>query len=94
MPPVPPPMLPLVAGLMAAKYPKFRGKSYEDPDAHARKFEKTYGTNNAPPMVQLHKEAVFESTLSGKASKWLAAFPADHFSTYDAIRTAFLLVPN
>ena len=75
---------------MAAKYSKFRGKSGEDPDAHTRKFEKTYGINNAPPVVPLHKESTFESTLSGKASKWLAEFPEDHFLTYDAVKTAFL----
>ena len=69
---------------MAAKYSKFRGKSGEDPDAHTRKFEKTYGINNAPPVVPLHMESTFESTLSGKASKWLAEFPEDHFLTYDA----------
>ena len=76
---------------MASKYSKFRGKSGEDPDAHTRKFEKTYGINNAPPVVPLHKESTFESTLSGKASKWLAEFPEDHFLTYDAVKTAFLI---
>ena len=87
--PVQPPAPPVVR-LMAAKYPQFRGKSYEDPDAHTRKFDKTYEINNAPPVVPQHKESVFESTLSGKASQWLAEFPADHFLTYDAVRTAFL----
>lgn len=74
----------------AAKYPKFRGKSNEDPDAHVRKFDKIYGLNVPPQVVQQHKESVFESTLSGKASKWLAEYLVDHFQDYDVVRVAFL----
>ena len=75
---------------MAAKYSKFRVKFGENPDAHTRKFEKTYGINNAPSVVPLHMESTFESTLSGKVSQWLAEFPEDHFLTYAAVKTASL----
>ena len=47
-----------VMAAAAAKYPKFQGKSDEDPDAHVRKFDKIYGLNNQPPVVQQHKESV------------------------------------
>lgn len=83
------PLVPPLGVPMVAKYPKFRGKSYEDPDAHAKKFDKTYEIKNAPPVVLQHKEFVFESMLTGKASKWLAKFPSDHFQTYNVVETAF-----
>lgn len=72
------------------KYPKFWGKSDEDPDGPVRKFDKIYGLNVPLPVVQQHKESVFESTLSGKASRWLAEYPVDHFQDYDTVRVAFL----
>ena len=41
-------------------------------------------------MDQLHKESVFESTLARKASRWLAEYPVDHFTTFDDGSKAFL----
>lgn len=78
---------PVVMMAAAAKYPKVQGKSDEDPDAHVCKFDKIYWLVR---VVQQHKESVLESTLSGKASRWLAKYPIDHFQDYDVVRVSFL----
>ncbi|MCO5603477.1 hypothetical protein L7F22_057627 [Adiantum nelumboides] len=72
------------------KYSRFRGRSTKDPDAHLRQFSKVYGLNHPAGGVPLHKQSVFESTLSGKAAKWLSEYPDDHFQTYDEGSRVFL----
>ncbi|MCO5572693.1 hypothetical protein L7F22_026452 [Adiantum nelumboides] len=90
------PSVPIVVGTptMASrnqgfKYSKFLGKSEEDPDSHVRSFEKRYALLDGSPE-QMHKEAVFESTLHFKAARWLAKYPMDYFRTYVDIVAAFL----
>ena len=58
--------------------------------SHIRQFNQTYGINRPGVVDALHKESVFESTLAGKASKWLAEYPVDHFTTFDEGSNAFL----
>lgn len=61
------------------KYCLFKGRSDEDPDAHIWQFNKAYGVNNLGLVVELHKQSIFESSLAGRGSNWLAKLPVDHF---------------
>ena len=72
------------------RYSQFRGKQGEDPDAHVRQFDNLYTLNVPGPLEPLHKKAVFESTLHGKALRWLAEYPVGHFPSYDVIWASFL----
>ena len=55
-----------------------------------RQFDNSYALNAPAPLDVSHKKAVFESTLNGKALRWLAEYLVGHFPMCDAVHLSFL----
>ncbi|KAL3680789.1 hypothetical protein R1sor_023745 [Riccia sorocarpa] len=83
-----PVLAPMAAPITRLKYPSYRGKESEDPDAFIEKFEQTARANREAHNDD--KLCIFPALLKGRGSRWVAALDPADLATWDTLKKAYL----
>ena len=76
---------------LKVKFEKFKGPKKKDPDGYVAEFEAAWQASGlAGVYADADKMYQFEATFVGPAIQWFSHFPAGHFNTFNALKTAFL----
>ncbi|KAL3684965.1 hypothetical protein R1sor_002987 [Riccia sorocarpa] len=81
-------LAPMPAPITRLRYPSYRGKESEDPDAFIEEFEQTARANREAHNDD--KLRIFPALLKGRGSRWVAALDPADLATWDTLKKAYL----
>ncbi|KAL3682838.1 hypothetical protein R1sor_000860 [Riccia sorocarpa] len=83
-----PVLAPMAAPITRLRYPSYRGKESEDPDAFIEEFEQTARANREAHNDD--KLRIFPALLKGRGSRWVVALDPADLATWNTLKKAYL----